>query len=51
MGNLLQLKDTSFYLKIWFIAKNISQQKQDNYEDQFDKTAPPHSFNIDDLVW
>jgi hypothetical protein len=37
--------------KIRFIAKNISQQKQDSYKDNFDKKALPHSFNINDLVW
>jgi hypothetical protein len=37
--------------KIRFIAKNISQQKQDSYKDNFDKKTFLHSFNIDDLVW
>jgi hypothetical protein len=37
--------------KIRFIAKNISQQKQDSYKDNFDKKALPHSFNLDNLVW
>jgi hypothetical protein len=37
--------------KIRFIAKNIGQQKQESYKNNFDKTALPHSFNLDDLVW
>jgi hypothetical protein len=37
--------------KISFIAKNISQQKQESYKDNIGKKALPHSFNIDNPVW
>ena len=37
--------------KIRFIAKNIGQQKQESYKDNFDKNALPHSFQLEDLVW
>ena len=37
--------------KIRFIAKNIGQQKQESYKDNFDKNALPHSFKLEDLVW
>ncbi len=33
------------------MAKNISSDQGDNIKDNFDKTALPHSFHIDDLVW
>jgi hypothetical protein len=37
--------------KIRFLTKNIGQQKQEGYKDNFDKNALPHSFKLDDLVW
>jgi hypothetical protein len=33
------------------LAKNISNDPSAKIKDNFDKTALPHSFKIDDLVW
>jgi hypothetical protein len=37
--------------KICFIAKNIATANQQTIKNNFDKTALPQSFNIDNLVW
>jgi hypothetical protein len=37
--------------KICFLAKNIASDSSAKIKDNFDKTALPHDFNINDLVW
>jgi hypothetical protein len=37
--------------KIRFLAKNIANDNGSKIKDQFDKTAFPHNFAINDLVW
>jgi hypothetical protein len=37
--------------KIRFLAKNIANNNGAKVKDQFDKTAFPHNFAINDLVW
>ncbi len=37
--------------KIQFLAKNIANDNGANIKDNFDKSAFPHDFNINDLVW
>ncbi len=37
--------------KIRFIAKNIADEQSDKMKDKFDKSAFPHDFKINDLVW
>jgi hypothetical protein len=37
--------------KIRFLAKNIATDNGAKIKDQFDKTAFPHNFTINDLVW
>ncbi len=37
--------------KIFFLAKNISDEQGAKIKDNFDKSATPHSYHIDDLVW
>jgi hypothetical protein len=43
--------DTSFFKKSVFLAKNIASDRSAKIIDNFDKTALPHDFNINDLVW
>jgi hypothetical protein len=51
MVNQLWLSDTNCYKKICFLAKNIATANQQTMKSNFDKTAHPHSFAIDNLVW
>jgi hypothetical protein len=37
--------------KIRFLAKNIAADQGDKIKQNFDKTALPHKFEINDLVW
>jgi transposase InsO family protein len=37
--------------KIRFLAKNVANDQSAKIKDNFDKTAFPHNFSIDDLVW
>jgi hypothetical protein len=37
--------------KIRFLAKNVASDQSAKIKDNFDKTAFPHDFNINDLVW
>jgi hypothetical protein len=37
--------------KIRFLAKNIASDQSAKIKDNFDKSAFPHDFNINDLVW
>ncbi len=37
--------------KIRFLAKNIASDNSAKIKDNFDKTAFPHNFSINDLVW
>jgi hypothetical protein len=37
--------------KIRFLAKNVANDQGAKIKDNFDKTAFPHNFNINDLVW
>ncbi len=37
--------------KILFLAKNIANDNSAKNKDNFDKSAFPHDFKIDDLVW
>jgi hypothetical protein len=37
--------------KIRFLAKNIATDQGDKIKDNFDKSALPHDFKINDLVW
>ncbi len=37
--------------KICFLAKNIASDNSAKIKDNFDKTAFPHDFSINDLVW
>jgi hypothetical protein len=37
--------------KICFLAKNIASDQGEKIKNNFDKSAKPHEFNINDLVW
>jgi hypothetical protein len=37
--------------KICFIAKSIATANQQTIKDNFDKSALPHSYSVNDLVW
>ncbi len=37
--------------KIRFLAKNIANDNSAKIKNNFDKSALPHDFKIDDLVW
>jgi hypothetical protein len=37
--------------KIRFLAKNIASEQNDKIKDNFDKSALPHDFKPNDLVW
>ncbi len=37
--------------KVCFLAKNITTSNQTQVKSNFDKSAHPHSFTLDDLVW
>jgi hypothetical protein len=37
--------------KLQFLAKNIDEKTGEKYKDNFDKSALPHLFLFDDLVW
>jgi hypothetical protein len=51
MGNRLRQNDISCYKKTQFLAKKIAKANQDSTKTNFDKTAFPHSFHVNDLVW
>ncbi len=50
-ASLLPWSDTTFFKKSFFLAKNIASDNSDKIKDNFNKTALPHDFNINDRVW
>jgi len=42
---------TNVFKKIRFLAKNIANDKGEKIKDNFNKSAFPHNFKINDLVW
>jgi hypothetical protein len=49
--SLHQQSDINFFKKIRFLAQNIANDNSAKIKNNFDKSAFPHDFKIDDLVW
>ncbi len=50
-GDLSAAERYQLLQKIRFLAKNIATDQGEKIKDNFNKSALPHDFKINDLVW